>query len=128
MMTSQLTARHPVCSTLVDNLRQQPRAFQPAPLRIGIRVVFPDIAQSGRPQERIGHRVANHVRVGVPQQSERVLDPQPTQNQRPPLAQPMRVVPDPNPHVEKAPSSFEAPMPPGTLQASSENRSVFRES
>ena len=30
-----------------------------------------------------------------------MLDPEPAQNQRPPLAQPMRVVPDPNPHVNK---------------------------
>ena len=100
MMTSQLTARHPVLLDLLDNFRQQPRAVQATPLRIGIRVVFPDIAQPGRSQKGIGHRVANHVRVGVPEQPERMLDPEPTQDQRPPLAQPMRVVPDPNPHVE----------------------------
>ena len=96
---------------LLDDLRQQPRAVQPAPLRIGIRVVFPDIAQPGRPQERIGHRMANHVRVGVPQQSARVLDPEPTQDQRPPLAQPMRVVPDPNPHVDRLRLSIEDQIP-----------------
>ena len=110
MMTSQLTARHPACSILLDDLRQQPRAVEPAPLGIGVRVVFPDIAQPGRPQQRVGHRVANHVRVGMPQQPERMLDPKSTQDQRPTLAQPMRVVPDPNPHVQ-APSSSEGPMP-----------------
>ncbi len=37
-----------------------------------------------------------------------MLDPEPTQDQRSPFAQPMRVVPDPNPHVV-APSSSEGP-------------------
>ena len=85
----------------VDDLRQKPGAVQPTPLRIGVRVMLADIAQAGRPQERIGHRVADHVGVGMPDQAARVLDPEPSQDQRPPLAQSMRVVPDPDPHVAK---------------------------
>jgi hypothetical protein len=70
----------------LDNFRQQPCTFEATPLRIGIRVMLPDIAESGRPQKRISHRVANYVRVGVPKQPRRVLDPQPTQDQRSSLA------------------------------------------
>ena len=44
--------------------------------------------------------MADHVGVGVPHQTPRMLDPEPAQNQRPAFAQPMRVVPEPNPHVE----------------------------
>ena len=40
-----------------------------------------------------------------------MLDPQPAQDQRPPLAQPMRVVPDPNPHVKQTPSSGDDHVP-----------------
>ena len=100
-MTSQLTARHPACSILSTTSANSRVLSRPRHCGIGIRVVFPDIAQPGRPQERIGHRMANHVRVGVPEQAERMLDPEPAQDQRSPLAQPMRVVPDPNPHVDK---------------------------
>ncbi len=59
----------------LDHLCQQPCTFQAAPLWISIRVMFPNIAKSGRPQKRIGHRVADHVRIGVPKQPRRVLDP-----------------------------------------------------
>ncbi len=90
--------------------------------------MFADIAQPGRPQERIGHRVANHVRVGVPDQPERMLDPEPTQDQRPPLAQPMRVMPDPNPHVNRLRRQGRDRCPPPTLQMSGGNRSVLRNS
>jgi hypothetical protein len=73
-------------------------------MRVGIRVIFSDITQSGRPEKRVGHRVADDVRVRMADKSARMLDLESPQNQWPSLTQPMRVVPDPNPHVE-APSS-----------------------
>ena len=109
----------------VDDLRQQPGAVQPLPLRIGVGIVLADIAQAGGPQQGVGHRVADDVGVGVPDQSPRMLDPEPAQDQRSPLAQPMRVVPDPYPHVE-APSAVEGPLLDRVpYQPSSEDRSVF---
>ena len=67
-------------------------------------IMLPDIAQAGRTQKRIGDGMANHVRVGMSHQSQPMLDHESTEDQRSPFAQPVRVMPDPNPHVV-APSS-----------------------
>jgi hypothetical protein len=93
---------------LINHLCQQPRAVESSPLRVRIRVVFPDIAQRGRSQKGIRHGMANHVGVGMTGQSEPMLDLETAQNQWSPLNQPMGVVPDPNPHVYKTPLSGKA--------------------
>ena len=85
---------------LVDHLRQEPGAIKPVPLRIGVRIVLSDIAQAGRSQQCIGHRVTDHIGIGVPHQAPWMGDPKSSQDQRPTLAQPMCVVPDPDPHVQ----------------------------
>jgi hypothetical protein len=64
----------------IDNFRQQPRAIQSAPLGIRIREELADVAESGRSHERIGHGVANHVRIGVTEESERMIDRDSTEN------------------------------------------------
>jgi hypothetical protein len=62
--------------------------------------VLPDIAQAGRSQKRIGHRMTDHIGIGVPHQSPRMRDPKSSQDQWPTLAQPMCIMPDPDPHVQ----------------------------
>jgi hypothetical protein len=108
----------------VDHFRQEPGAIEPLPLRIGVRIVLPDIAQAGRTQERIGHRVTDHVGIGVPDQSPWMRNPQSSQNQWPTLAQPMCVVADPDPQIH-APSQSRKPRLPSTLPGVQQNRSVF---
>ncbi len=85
---------------LVDHLRQEPGAIKPVPFWIGVRIVLPDIAQAGRSQQRIGHRVTDHIGIGVPHQAPWMGDPKSSQDQWPTLAQPMCVMPDPDPHVQ----------------------------
>ena len=57
-----------------------------------------DVAQAGGAQQGVGHRVADDVGIGMAHQPARMLDPEPAQDQRPPLAQPMRVMTDSYPH------------------------------
>ena len=53
-----------------------------------------DVAQTGRPQEGVGHRVADDVGVGMAHQSPRMGNPLAPQDQRPPLLQPVGVMAD----------------------------------
>jgi hypothetical protein len=54
--------------------------------------MLPDVALPGRPEDRVDHGVADHIRVGMTRQSPRVGDPHAPQDQRPPFLQSMRVV------------------------------------
>ena len=60
---------------LFDDLRQSRVLSSPRHWGSVSGIVLADIAQAGRPQERIGHRVADDVGVGVAQQPARMLDP-----------------------------------------------------
>ena len=96
-ITSQLTGRQPARADRCDHLGQQPGAVEPLPARVGVGVMLADVAQAGRAEQGVGHRVADDVGVGMPDQAPRVVDPHAPQDQRPSLDQPVRVVTDPHP-------------------------------
>lgn len=102
-MDDQIAIDGPKSSSvnLVDDLRQEAGAIESGPLWIGIGIMFPNITQAGCPQQRISHSVANHVCVGMPHEPTRMGNPNTSQDERPSFTQPMRVVPDPNPHVKR---------------------------
>ncbi len=79
----------------IDDLGQEPGTVEPAPFRVGIRIVLADVSQSCRAEQGIGERMTDDISVGVPCQAPGVINPHTRQDQRPPLHQSMRVVPDP---------------------------------
>ena len=97
-ITSQLTGRQPARRDPVDDLGQQPGAVEPLPFRVGVGIVLADVAQAGGAEQGVGHRVQTTSASECPSQPARVVDPDAPQDQRTPLDQPMRVVPDPHPH------------------------------
>jgi hypothetical protein len=109
----------------VDDCREQSRAVQAAPLGIGIREELANVTQTGRSQESVGHSVANDVRIGVSQEPEWMIDLDSTKNQSPSHDQPVRVVPDPNPHVQ-APSAARGPTHAHYPYKRPSDSSVFR--
>ena len=117
MITSQLTARHPACSIRLDDLRQQLRAVEPLPLRVGVGVVLADVAQcrrlpAGRRPPRGRRRRRRNAR---PARASARSGARPGSAAA--LAQPMRVVPDSHPHGVCSTT--------GARTKSGEDRSVF---
>ena len=94
MITSQFTTRHPALADPGDHLGQQPRAVEPLPTGIRVRIMLADVAQAGRSQEGVGHRVTDDVGIGMAHQSPRMVDPLAAQDQGPPLVQPVGVMAD----------------------------------
>jgi hypothetical protein len=88
---------------LLDNLGQETGAIQAFPARIGVRIVFANIAQTRSPQYCVGHRMAHHVCIGMPDKPARMINSNSTQDEGSAFTQPMGVVANPNPHLE-APS------------------------
>ena len=59
----------------------------------------------------VGDGMADHVGVGMPGQPAGMVDPQSPQDQRTPLHQPMRVVPDPHPQDRRPPPDRQNRLP-----------------
>ena len=78
---------------------QQVEAVGAGPGRVGVREVLPQVAQAGRPQQRIGHGVGEDVGVAVTGQAPLAGQPHPAQHQRPPgvVGEGMGVEPQPDP-------------------------------
>lgn len=66
----------------------------PAGIRVG--KPFANVAESERSQQGVGDRVEQDVGVAMPVESELVLDPDPSQNQRPTLTEPVSVMAQPD--------------------------------
>jgi len=73
---------------------QKNHAVRALPLRIRIRKMRPDISQPRRPQQRIAHRMRQHVPIRMPHRpfAERHFNP--ADNQFPAAFQPVQVVSD----------------------------------
>ena len=59
---------------------------------VGIREMAADVPQARRPQQGIGYRVEQHIRVGMAQQALLILDFHTAQDQVTPLHQPVYVI------------------------------------
>ncbi len=67
-------------------------------MRVGVREMLADVAEGRSAQQGIGHGMEHDVGVGMAEQTSGMVDPDPAQDQRPTLDQPVRVVTDPHPH------------------------------
>ena len=61
--------------------------------RIGVRKQLADVPQRRRAEQGVHHGMDKHIRVGMSQQSVRVGDGHPAEDQRPSLRQPVDVIP-----------------------------------
>src|ERR1700685_2744435 len=52
-----------------SGMREEDQAGRALPLRIGVRKMLADIAESGRAQDCVAHRVAQHVTLGMAQRA-----------------------------------------------------------
>src|SRR5712692_10341111 len=76
---------------------QKEQAARALPFRIRVRKMRADVAQSRRTQQRIAHRVRQHVTIRMPHRP--LVKPyfDSADDERPPLGQPMQVVADSRP-------------------------------
>ena len=98
MITSQLTGRQPAPGHALDDLGEEPAAVEPLPRGVGVGIMLADVAQRRGAEQGVGDGVQHDVGVGVADQAARLVDPDASQDQRPSLDQPVRVVTNPHPH------------------------------
>ena len=75
-----------------QRLRQEQLRVGVLPPRVGVGVRVADVAEAGRPQQRVGDGVQHHVGVAVADQAAAVLDADAAQHQRPAFRETVRVV------------------------------------
>ena len=81
------------------HLAQQRDRVGAAPALVGVGEVLADVAQPGRPQQRVHDRVREDVGVGVAGQAQLVLDAHAAEDQRAALDQAVGVVAQADHHV-----------------------------
>ncbi len=62
---STLTTRRPCSATLATTRREQLHRVGVAPALVGVGEVLADVSEAGGAEQRVDHRVGEHVRVGV---------------------------------------------------------------
>ena len=98
-----VAGRQPARATRSTTSARSRSPSSPSQFGVGVGEMLADVAQPRRAEEGVGDGVQDDVGVGMAEQAAGVVDPDPAQDQRPPLDQPMRVVTDPHPHPPPLP-------------------------
>ena len=81
-------------------LLQKAQTVRAPPALVAVGKQPADVAQRRRTQQGVHHRVGQHIRVGMSQQSPLIGDVDAAQYQRPPLCQTVYVVPVSDPYTD----------------------------
>ncbi len=92
--TSTFSTARPRRAHEGDDVRQQHDARRALPARVGVGIVLADVAGPGGAEDRVGHRVADDVGIGVPERATLGRHGHAAEHERPAFDQPVQVVAD----------------------------------
>ena len=102
---STFATAYPAARTICDGALEQRDAVRALPFRIGIGKMLADIARRGRAENRIGHRVAQHVGIRMAGEPGLVRNLHAANDERPARLQAVQIVAGTDSHRRHGPRS-----------------------